>query len=778
MACTISIDGATLIATTNSTGDVVRIVVEGSAVGCDELSIRLEDNSEGILVSSVTVTPDAAGHWIATFIQGQNSDLKGILCGDKITIFAKCTKAHKDGDKCEADIEVPLPCKPGDGDCPRVSVALTAGACNAAGTARDMTFAVSVGGGAQIQYSWNFGDGSPLTPLTNGSGNFSVTRAYPVTDAPQTFFANLIIVVPPRCTATPDPISVLVNPCGATTCPDNPRIVADRHLPGNQRDRVDIEAPCVPAGDYTIGVSNVYPPGTTLFWSVDNVDAGASPSIEITIESGRTTQIEVIATKDSCRPVSEAIELSGCQECPTDNELVLERRLPNGRRETITLGEGCIPAGNYSVRLVEPSGDVAIDWFEDGVIVENQHGRSLRIRLDDGQTLTVSASVQIPGCASLNPALTIEACSCVADLALTLFDSNGDVMDPSQCVAPGTYTARADGSSLTDESSVRTWRINGREVAGNGSEHEVRVIAPVVASCSQSVAPTTVSLTVATPGCPAQTVSASLTPCAEFVFNTCCQSLGTVVLFVFGLTVIAAALALCPQALPLFAPFFLAFGLLIFLILLGVLIALVLLWLFICPPDWCRDILPKLWQGALMSGIIFIYFGSCPLCNVTPIGSLLLWGVGLLLLGAALLLWWILSCRPSTCQTLWRLIELGVVNTIIGGIVSVMTFIAATVAAACISPFAVAFLWLVIAFLDLLFFFLPQACGFNPIARSTFALFRRPFTNTNRIPARFSPAGSTLSATDLDRGGARASNVIAPQVAATAKARGCSCGGD
>ena len=66
-----------------------------------------------------------------------------------------------------------------------------------------------------------------------------------------------------------------------------------------------------------------------------------------------------------------------------------------------------------------------------------------------------------------------------------------------------------------------------------------------------------------------------------------------------------------------------------------------LVWFVVCAPDWVPRILPKLWQGALIAGIVFIYFGSCPLCFATLIGSLLVWGVLLLLLGAGLLLWWV-----------------------------------------------------------------------------------------------------------------------------------------
>ena len=121
-----------------------------------------------------------------------------------------------------------------------------------------------------------------------------------------------------------------------------------------------------------------------------------------------------------------------------------------------------------------------------------------------------------------------------------------------------------------------------------------------------------------------------------------------------------------------------AFGFWIFLALLALVIVGVIVWFVVCAPDWCRDVLPKLWQGALIAGIVFIYFGSCPLCFATLIGSLLVWGVLLLLLGAGLLLWWVLTCRPSRCETVWRLLELGVINTIIGGIASVIALLPVT----------------------------------------------------------------------------------------------------
>ena len=575
MACNITIDASTLLANTDNQGNVVKIVVEGHADECDSVVVSLLDETAGDDIGQTTVTPDANGHWSASFIDGQGFDLKGVACGDKMMIEAECA----DDDKCADKLEKELPCKPGDGGgCPNVTVTVRPGACNSANTRRTMNFDVTVAGGASIQYMWNFGDGTPLTALDTDSGNFSQPHSYV---AGETYNANLIIVVPPGWAACPDPLTVVVDACGSTStaCPDNPEFVAERHLSRGRRERVDIDAQCVPAGHYTISLSNSYPAGTQLFWSVDDQDAGQDDTIEVTIGEGETVQIEVIATKDGCTPVSQGIPLSGCRECPTENALVLEQRTLGARRpHRVSTDDGCIPAGNYEVRLTEPDGDVQIDWFEDGVPVSGRHGRTLPIRVAEGQTLVVSASVQIAGCGDLNPSITIEACKCPDDLSLTVFDQDGDAVDPAQCVAPGTFTVRAAADGLGDEATDRTWSVNGREVAGDGTEIGVRVAARGDGKCSAGAPATTVSLTV-TPGCDPKTASmTSLRPCAEFVFNFCCQFFGAVVLLLFGLAAIAAALAACPQVLmvPPLVAFFAAFGLVIFLAL--ALIVAVIIW--------------------------------------------------------------------------------------------------------------------------------------------------------------------------------------------------------
>ena len=377
MACTITIDATTLSATTNSAGEVIRIDVEGDTTGCDEVHVSAHDDTAGIAIGDTVAQIDASGHWTASFVDGQGFSLKGVECDDKMTIKARCAS---DGEDCSDTVGPELRCKPGG--CPDVTVTVEQQDCTDA-THRTMKFHVTVGGGAQIQYMWNFGDCTSLTPLAPGGQLHQ--------DAFLRRAKRGLQRQPDRCGAGRLHGNSRSDhrrraACGDDACPDNPRLVALLHLPRGRRERVDIDAPCVRPGDYTITVANAYPDGTALFWSVDDQPAGQGQSIEISIDEGQTVKVEVIATKDGCPPVSESIELSGCRaECPKESELVLERRELGRRPERIATDEGCIAAGDYVVRLIEPGGDVEIDWFEDGVAVPNQHARTLRIESTRGR---------------------------------------------------------------------------------------------------------------------------------------------------------------------------------------------------------------------------------------------------------------------------------------------------------------------------------------------------------------------------------------------------------
>ena len=253
MGCSITIDPTTLVAVTDDTGAVISMGVAGGADGCAEIVVSVHDNSAGIDIGSQIVTTESDGSWRAEF--GEGFDFEGVDCGlpDKMRVEATCLGHPRgDPDACHAEIDVQLRCEPGGGvGCPEVTVEVIPGLCNADNTERTMTFKVTVADGEEIQYRWNFGDG-PLTPLATGSGVFDELHTYA---AGATYNANLIIMVPPVCTATPDPIIVQVT-CEGAPCPKDPVLVAERHVPGGQRVLENIDADCIPAGDYTLSASN------------------------------------------------------------------------------------------------------------------------------------------------------------------------------------------------------------------------------------------------------------------------------------------------------------------------------------------------------------------------------------------------------------------------------------------------------------------------------------------------------------------------------------------
>ena len=87
---------------------------------------------------------------------------------------------------------------------------------------------------------------------------------------------------------------------------------------------------------------------------------------------------------------------------------------------------------------------------------------------------------------------------------------------------------------------------------------------------------------------------------------------------------------------------------------------------------------------------------------------------------------------------MWRLLELGVINTIIGGIASVIALLPVTLGLGGCAALVGAsiFLWLVNVLLDLLAFLLPPFCNFNPLAPATFGPFRPPPRRPRRDPFR------------------------------------------
>lgn len=711
--CTVSVDPNSLVGFTDENGQIVEVTVGGTVSACDDLAVSLRSDSQGVDLGTVPATLQPDGSWSASIAPEAGASL-GVECGDKFTITAECV-TPSDGVPCPAVVVLlELRCVPLG--CPAVTIEAEVGECLPDGIRREVTFTVQVATGAEIQYVMAFG-GSELPVTVTGTGSGTFTLSYPYVTG-QTYFAALVMTSPAGCdTVTPPVVEIVVPVCG--DCPSAPPVLTVRPVIGGMP-VVHDERACLEPGNYEVGLLDQPPVGTTVRWYIDDVAAGVGAAVQVEIAAGQQVEVEAVFEKPGCPPPAPGdVTLTGCADCPSGPAvLVLETTGPDP--QLIPTGEGCFAAGDYIVRLVDPQGPVEITWRVDDELVLGANGRTLPVSVAEGQTVEVDAVVQVPGTGGeceFRDDLTIDACAC-GPISLTVFDQDGQPVDPAECVVPGEYTARVSGEDVDDPASVRSWTVDGADIAGNGTEQGVRVPAPVTSSCGGGAAPptTTVGVRVRTPGCRDRSAAVVLRPCAEFVFDICCQLLGTLILFVAGLTVIAAALALCPGVVvnPAAVAFFATFGFAVFLVLLALLAALVVLWFLRCPPDWCRDLLPKLWQLGFIAGIAFVYFGSCPICSVTPVGSLLIWGVVLLVVGAGLLAWWIVSCRPTRCQTVWRLIELGIVNSVLGVIEVVLGFAVPAALPACVSVLALIFLGAVNAFLDGLVLGLPAFCGFNP----------------------------------------------------------------
>jgi hypothetical protein len=83
-----------------------------------------------------------------------------------------------------------------------------------------------------------------------------------------------------------------------------------------------------------------------------------------------------------------------------------------------------------------------------------------------------------------------------------------------------------------------------------------------------------------------------------------------------------------------------------------------------CQPDFCGGTLVLIWQLLIGTGVVFIYFGLCPLCvaSLLPIGLILIaFGVGVFVYWV-----WFSGCQPSLCKIFFEIANLAIVQTVIG----------------------------------------------------------------------------------------------------------------
>lgn len=399
MACTITIDAATIIATPGSDGDVVKIEVEGDVEGCEELQVWVEDSNGNIIVQKVVVQPTSNGHWTATFIRDQHFG-KGIRCRQKTIFHAECTKLH-DGKKCKDDEPIDLPCKPGGtAECPDVTITITP-AVECVGGRRTVHFRADVTSANDATYTWFFGTDEDNQPgedneTGDGSGNIwlpapnsdgvrivETDHVYEATsDQPQTITVRLITSAGPNAECSVEQTFTL-DPCKCDVT------VSLRVLNSSGRPQPTDE--CLPPGNYTVEVTS---PTTnaTYEWSVDGTSDPSQTTrrFDFSLVAGEDKTISISVEQGSCGG-SNGVRVRGCEDCSNYD---VQLRVIGSNRENVT-DEDCLPPGDYTVQATSPTGaGNTFKWRVDNVEDTAATGTTLQVNLgnDDEKIVTLEAT--------------------------------------------------------------------------------------------------------------------------------------------------------------------------------------------------------------------------------------------------------------------------------------------------------------------------------------------------------------------------------------------------
>lgn len=638
MACTVTIDDATLIATTNSAGDVVRIEVEGDVVLCAELNVSIRDNSAGIDIGTITVTPAANGHWTATFVHGQGFDLKGIVCGDKIEIVAACTKP----DDCEDKRERELPCKPGDGGCPNVTGTASVGNCDANGNRPvDLALAFNppIPQGAFAQVFWSFGG-------PNAQGQTTAIDTLSTTNGPVAQHHRTTLMPPRPPSGSPNAcsyftsaaITVVVNGQSCPLAPVELCLIVDSCLPcpgDPARNR--------PPATLTITTPNAWcaPPQAgqaATFAAVANFPAGTpGPPVPSAFDWAVTTPGGANFLRQT--NVGSTTTASGWQLNGTGALIAVDLSQP----------------GNYTVSVAVkfPPG-AGLPTAPDGTPTCNvTAGGSFRLDPCSGPATcpSITAINVTPSCA--DPAAGVAANVSFA-VATT---------DPSGLINGFAWDFGEPASGGANQAVTAT--PNATHSYSGPGNFTVTVRANIRAACAGG-GPTTASTLVSVPLCPCppgQTRDATgrcVAPPPPVTEDFGCMALRELAAALAALAILATMVAFC-LFVPPSLPFWIVIGVAAGLALAAAIILAI--WLGLPCPRPCA------W-GLLMAGQIFFGFGWGAVYFFFCCAWLGWVGIVALAIGAGLLAAWINECRPTVC-TVFR--ELAWVLTVV--VAPVLAFI-------------------------------------------------------------------------------------------------------
>lgn len=545
---------------------------------------------------------------------------------------------------------------------------------------------------------WHYGDGQidsfDAGQLAAGSG-LQVSHTY-ATEGPFTAYAQLRRAE--GCEPEDQYLSVEVPSC-PVPCPVLSGLTATGCAPGEVTFTADIDDP---AG--LLEIHYQFGDGTEAVFDGDQIASGQGLETTHTYAgSGPFTAVVTVARDDACGSITLAADV---QVMPCDEQCASIRSL---------VARGCAP-GPVTLRLdLEHAEDAQeLTWhFGDGEEAtfgasQLAAGGGLQLVHEYGDRCPYEASVTLVRHRSCEPqALTEQVsipCCCPADVAIVV-SRDGTPINPAVCVQAGAYTVAAVGSGLGD--SDLQWTRDGQSL-GNGTEAGFEFAPDEIGNDCGGAPATTVILEVTprNPDCEPIRRSVTLTACRNVVVERCipCWLLKLGMLLALGLFTVMLAIFMCPAILiipdwlPLapqikaawvvFAALVVSAAPWVALLAAGIGVLLFGLWAHFCRPTWCEDWLVVLWQALLITGFVFLYFALCPACIWLGI-----FGVPLVGAGIAAFFWWLLACRPSLCKIFFELMNLSVVESVIGVLKIVL--------AACIWAYGAPLLFVLVALLDL-----------------------------------------------------------------------------
>lgn len=552
----------------------------------------------------------------------------------------------------------------------------------------------------QLAYflTWHYGDGTDETfyadALAAGDG-IEVTHTY-TEDGPLQAEAQLVRL--PGCDPASQGLYVEVPRC-RVSCPVLSGLTARGCAPGEVTFTAEIDDP---AGLREIRYD--FGDGAEAVFDEDDIADGQAVETTHTYTGGGPfTAVVTVARDDACESITLAADV---EVLPCDEQCASIRSLT---------ARGCAP-GRVTLRLDLEHADDAqeLTWhFGDGEEItfdatQLAAGGGLEQVHEYGDRCPYEASVTLVRHRSCEPqALSARVnipCCCPEDVAIVV-SRDGASIDPTACVQAGPFTVTATGTGLGD--SDLQWTRDGDSL-GNGTEAGFEFAPDEIGSDCGGAPSTTVTLEVTprNPDCEPFRRSVTLTACRNVVVERCipCWLLKLGMLLALGVFAVMLAIFMCPpiMAIPEWLPIPLQIKAVWAVIaaavisaspyvaLLAALVGVLLfgLWTHLCRPTWCDDWLVVIWQALLITGFVFIYFALCPACIWLGI-----FGVPLVGLGIGAFFWWLLACRPSLCKIFYELMNLAVVESLIGVLKIVL--------AACIWAYGAPLLFVLVALLDL-----------------------------------------------------------------------------